>query len=296
MAQAYSFAGTTMTVLVPGTETDGAFTVLHVIKPPGSSTPPHSHDHEFEVPYVLSGALSAETEGRIETRGSGEFIVLPPGRPHRLFNASGTTTREFLLCVPAIFDGFVAAAGTPVEPFAVPQPMTDEDRRRLVEAAPRFGVRLLPSAAPRATVPALPGGPPQRLDGRGARVDVLARFGESDDDLVLMRQEIEAGRDIPLHSHPDPECLFVTTGSLGVYRDGDGWLRLGPSEAVHVAPHRGHAIRNASDRPAHILIVSTVRMARALSSAGASQGAARSASDAKLTLSVAETGGERCEP
>ena len=35
--RAYAFAGTTMTVLVSGEETGGAFTVLHVIKPPGSS-------------------------------------------------------------------------------------------------------------------------------------------------------------------------------------------------------------------------------------------------------------------
>ena len=292
MAQSYSFAGTTMTVLVPGTETDGAFAVLHVIKPPGSSTPPHSHDDEFEVPYVLSGALSAETEGRIETRGSGEFIVLPPGRPHRLFNASGTTTREYLLCVPAIFDGFVAAAGMPVAPFAAPQPMTDEDRRRLVDEAPRFGVRLLPSATPTEPAPALPRGVPDRRDERGAHVELLARFGEGDDDLVLMRQEIEAGCDVPLHSHPDPECLFVTNGSLGVYREGEGWRKLGPCDAIHVAPHRGHAIKNGSDRPVHVLTVSTLRMARSLS-LGGSRGDTPSAPASRPILSGAETGGDR---
>ena len=100
--KSYSFAGTTMTVLVGGDETDGAFAVLHVIKPPGSSTPPHSHDHETEVSYVLSGHVRVEAEGRVIDVREGELCVLPPTRPHRLFNDSETTAREFLLCSPAV--------------------------------------------------------------------------------------------------------------------------------------------------------------------------------------------------
>ena len=61
MLKAYAFAGTTMTILVPGKATNGAFTILHVIKPNGSSTPLHSHDDETELSYVLSGSLGVET-------------------------------------------------------------------------------------------------------------------------------------------------------------------------------------------------------------------------------------------
>jgi quercetin dioxygenase-like cupin family protein len=144
MVEAYAFAGTTMTVLIPGAATGGAFTVLHVVKPTGSLTPPHSHDAETEVPYVLSGTLGVEREGRTTAIAAGTCMVLPPTWPHRLLNDSGATVRELLLCAPAYFDRFVASAGTPVEPYAQPVAMTAEDRQRLVAKAPEFGIQLLP--------------------------------------------------------------------------------------------------------------------------------------------------------
>lgn len=262
MTKAYSFAGTTMTILVSGADTDGAFAVLHVIKPSGSSTPPHSHDREFELSYVLSGTLSAETEGRIETRRPGEVLVLPPGRPHRLFNASGETVREFLLCAPAIFDGFVAAAGSPVEPYAEPRPMSAEDRQRLVESAPNFGVRLLRSAEPDGRGDTPQPQAPDILDVPGARVEVLTRLGPADQDLILMRVILEQGQVLPLDGHVDRTCFFIVEGAAEVQREGSDWTTLQTGEAMHVAAGAGQAARNPGHTPAHILVVTTVRAAR----------------------------------
>ena len=148
--KSYLFAGTTMTVLVSGDQTSGAFAVLHVIKPTGSSTPPHSHDGETEVSYILSGEVCFETESGVTAVREGELCLLPPQRTHRLFNDSGATARELLICSPAVFDRFVAEAGTPTEIFGAPRAMTESERARLVELAPRYGIRLLRSAEPTA--------------------------------------------------------------------------------------------------------------------------------------------------
>ncbi|WP_437364424.1 cupin domain-containing protein [Inquilinus limosus] len=270
MTKAYAFGGNTMTVLVPGAETGGAFAVLHVVKPAGSSTPPHSHDQETEVSYVLSGALGVETEGRSTILGPGELRVLPPKRPHRLFNDSDAAAREFLLCVPAWFDRFVAAAGSEVPPYAEPRAMTDADRQRLVEAAPAFGVRLLRSAEPVQPAPPPAIREPERWDALGARVEVLAWLGGGDDDLVLLRESVAPGWTVPLHGHADPECVFVISGTLDLYRDGPGggWLRLDPDEAGYVAPNVRHAIRNAGSASADLLTVTTVRMSRFFATIG----------------------------
>jgi quercetin dioxygenase-like cupin family protein len=243
-----------------------------VIKPNGSSTPLHSHDEETELSYVLSGSLGVETEGCRAAVGAGSLVVLPPARPHRLFNDSGRSVREFLLCTPARFDQFVAVVGTPVAPYAEPEAMTEEDRERLVGAAPQFGIRLLPSAAPQNETHEPAPSSPDILDVLGTRIDVLARLGDGDDDLVLLRSALEPGLSVPLHSHADPECLFVIGGELDVYRDDSAaaWNKLGPGEAIYVGSNVRHAIRNGGAVPAELLAVVTVRMARFFAAIGSS--------------------------
>jgi quercetin dioxygenase-like cupin family protein len=272
MTKAYAFAGSTMTVLVPGEQTNGLFAVLHVTKPRGSSTPPHSHDAETELSYVLSGSLGVETEGRTIAAGPGQFVLLPATRPHRLFNNSDAAVREFLLCTPAKFDRFVATAGAPVAAYAEPSSMTDDDRRRLVAAAPEFGIRLLASAAPQHSAQDTATFSPDILDVLGTRAELVARLGESDNPLVLLRVSLSPGCRIPLHSHASPKCVFVISGELEAYRDspGAGWQRLRTDEAIHVSPNERFAIRNATVQIANFLVVSTARMARSLQRVGSS--------------------------
>ena len=274
MTKAYAFAGSTMTVLVSGEQTNGMFAVLHVSKPSGSSTSPHSHDAETELSYVLSGSLGVETEGRTTTAGPGQFVLLPATRPHRLFNNSRATVRELLLCTPAKFDRFVATAGTPVAACAEPSSMTDDDRRRLVAAAPEFGIRLLPSAAPQDSAQYTAKSPAEILDVFGTRAELLEELGESDNPLVLLRVSLSLGRRIPLHSHASPKCVFVISGEVELYRDGPvaGWQRLRIDEAIHVSPNERFAIRNATGQIANFLVVSTAQMARSFSKVGPATG------------------------
>ena len=268
--RAYAFAGTTMTVLVGGEETSGRFTVLHVIKPNGSSTPPHSHDTEAELIYPLVGSVGAETEGRVWRFGPGEPFLLPPGRPHRLFNDCGGTVREFLLCAPPIFDRFVAAAGTAVAPRSTPVMMTDQDRQRLIAVAPAFGVRLRHSAAPDGDARELAAPQRESIDALGLRLDVLARLEIGDnEDLVLLRGTIHPGRFVPLHSYIDPQCLFVIDGVLDIYRAESGWTKVHTEEALHMGAGVRHAIRNTGSIPSYILLVTTACMLRFLATIGA---------------------------
>jgi quercetin dioxygenase-like cupin family protein len=257
----YAFAGTVMTILVGGEDTDGRFAVLVVVKPDGSSTPPHSHDGETELVYPLLGRVGVETEGRILHYAPGELAVLPPGRPHRLFNDGGAVAREFLFCAPAIFDSFVAAAGSEVAAGSAPVAMTAGDRQRLIEIAPSFGVRLLPTATPADAPREAASAALESIDVLGMRIDVIARLGTGEDDLVLLKTVIPAGQAVPLHSHSDPECFCLIDGSLDLYRDGQGWTTLHAEHAAYVAPSVRRTFRNAGRVPANVLVVTTARMA-----------------------------------
>ena len=267
--RAYAFAGTTMTVLVSGEQTDGRFTILHVIKPDGSSTPPHTHDTETELVYPLVGSVGAETEGRIWRFGPGEPFVLPPGRPHRLFNDSGKMVREFLLCAPAIFDRFVAAAGIEVAPRSMPVAVTDEDRHRLIATAPMFGVCLRQSAQPDDDARARPAPPKESIDALGLRLDVLARLGTSDEDLVLLRCAIHPGRFMPLYGYADPQSLFVIDGVLDIYRAENGWAEARAEGAVNLRAGVRYAVQNTGSIPSYVLLVTTAPIIRFLAAIGA---------------------------
>lgn len=266
MTRTYAFAGCTMTVLVSGEQTGGAFAALHVIKPNGSSTPPHSHDNETELSYVLSGTLGVETEGATTSYGAGGCVVLPPVRPHRLFNESGAAVREFLLCSPGRFEEFVTAAGEPVAPFAEPRSMTDEERGRLISLAPDFGLQLLRTAAPPDHPPVSPASFGRHLDVLSAGIELLACLGDNDDDLALLRQSLEPGQAVAQQSHNGHKAIFGISGVVDIYRDGDngGWSKLKAEAAIHIAPSVSHAIRNSGTARAEFLVVTPLWTARHL--------------------------------
>jgi quercetin dioxygenase-like cupin family protein len=146
--------------------------------------------------------------------------------------------------------------------------MTTDERQRLVEVAPHHGIRLLPSAAP------LAGGLPKKLarpealDVLSARVDVLARLGSADHDLVLMRGSVASGITVPLHSHPGAESVFVVSGGVEFYLESKGWITLGPEQAAYAAPNARHALRNSGNAPALLLMVTTARIARFFATIG----------------------------
>ena len=264
---AYAFGGSTMTVLLPGTETDGAFALVHIIKGPGSSTPRHMHDSETEISYVLEGDLALETPSGIAHLGVDEWHVLPPGGMHRLFNESSSAVHELLVCAPAIFDRFVATAGNPVAPFSAPEAMTDHARESISKHAPDFGIRLF-RETPKEQLTSTRRVEPETLDALGGRFEVLAALSDQDDALVLLRFTLKPGQAMPPSAFADRHALFLVTGQLEMHRDCSGWQALTPRAAQNVAAGERYALSNTSGSAASILVVSTVRFVRLLRASG----------------------------
>ena len=59
---------------------------------PGCATPPHAHDCE-EVVLVLEGTGELHLDGKVTAFGPDTTLVLPPNRPHQIFNTGSTTLR-----------------------------------------------------------------------------------------------------------------------------------------------------------------------------------------------------------
>ena len=91
------FLGTlTATVKIPSTATYGAVALVeHTLAAGFLGAPPHRHQREDEISYVLEGELTVQLDDQIEAVSAGRYILKPRGIMHTFWNAvcqrSGTS-------------------------------------------------------------------------------------------------------------------------------------------------------------------------------------------------------------
>ena len=81
-------------LLADSEATNGGFLFGEARMDPGAPSPPlHIHAKEYESFYVVEGELTVEVgDERLELT-DGDYIVLPPGIPHRFGNLSDAPVR-----------------------------------------------------------------------------------------------------------------------------------------------------------------------------------------------------------
>ena len=140
----FDFVGVRMKLLLSGVDTGNQFALLKNSSAGISQTPVHIHADDDETLYMMEGEMQAVIAGQRHVVQAGETVFLPRGVPHQLMNASGRPTRYLLLCTPPGFEKFVAEAGQVRSTGSPPRPPSPEDVARLRDAAPRYGITLLP--------------------------------------------------------------------------------------------------------------------------------------------------------
>lgn len=143
----WAFLNTNMSVKVDGRASGGTMTVIEALMPPGFGPPPHRHDVEDELFFVLEGELWLWCDGTEATYGPGGTAYLPKGLPHRFEVVGDAPARMLQITTPAQFEDFVKAVGSPMEVFELPDPQP-VDVEQLVRAAADFDIELLLGPAP----------------------------------------------------------------------------------------------------------------------------------------------------
>lgn len=95
-------------------ETGGAHAIFEMTVKPGSGTPPHIHNAEDEMFYVLEGELSLWCEDKKIIANPGSFVAVPKGTVHRWANESKRPASSLVFLVPGGFEQFLMRIGTPV--------------------------------------------------------------------------------------------------------------------------------------------------------------------------------------
>ena len=126
-----------------GTETGGSFSLWEAVVPPGAGAPPHTHAHEDEAFYVLSGELLIECEGEPAPRrvAPGGFFFGARRRRHAFRNVGDQPARVLILSAPScgldqMFAELEAATGGGVPGF-----------EKLAAITAKYGVTIEPPAA-----------------------------------------------------------------------------------------------------------------------------------------------------
>ena len=86
----------------------------------------------------------------------------------------------------------------------------------------------------------------------GVLLTFLVTPNETGHEVSLFKGILPPGVVIPLHSHSEPEVLYVLEGSLEVYRESGeapGWSTTPPAGVLAFPGNLKHALRNTSSTP-----------------------------------------------
>jgi quercetin dioxygenase-like cupin family protein len=157
------YMGQVITVLAKGTETNGRFAFMEVKVRPGLEPPPHIHEREHELFFVLEGAIRFYTPEKTFDVEAGGVGFLPQGKPHTF--ACLTEEIRALIMVGATgeetvgMDGYLLAMGEPAHDMVLPAAITNavEDPEQAISVGASWGIRFLTPEDTKKALPLYPG-------------------------------------------------------------------------------------------------------------------------------------------
>lgn len=102
--------------------------------------PTHTHAHEDEWSYVVSGTLTAQIGDQISEAGPGELVHKPKGIPHAMWNAGEEPVRFLEVIQPAGFEEFF---------FEIAGPINANDPERIGAVMAKYGLDMDMASMPR---------------------------------------------------------------------------------------------------------------------------------------------------
>ena len=160
----FAYMGSLMTFLAKGSETGGRFALMELQTKPGNEPPPHVHEREHELYFVLEGTMRFYCEDKVLDIGAGEVVFLPQGKAHA-FTCTSDVVRT-LIFVQATsedavgLDGYFLAMGEPATSMALPESAVTyavDDPEHAVRVGALHGIRILSPSESRLALPQYPG-------------------------------------------------------------------------------------------------------------------------------------------
>lgn len=136
------FLGTLMTIKATAESTQGAFSLIEQVAPPGFAPPLHVHHAEDEPFYVLEGEVTFYCGDRIIHATPGTFVLLPRDIPHSFHVEGSTPARLLQLTLPAGLENFFEEMGEPAKEMTLPAP-APPDIGKLMALASKYNFEIV---------------------------------------------------------------------------------------------------------------------------------------------------------
>jgi len=87
-------------------DTNGVFSVIEIVSPPGKGVSLHVHEREDELVYLLEGEIEVTLGDQTMTAVPGVMALLPRGIPHGFTNNGDKPSRLLVTILPGQFDNY----------------------------------------------------------------------------------------------------------------------------------------------------------------------------------------------
>jgi mannose-6-phosphate isomerase-like protein (cupin superfamily) len=105
--EAITVLGNTLILKAGAADTDGGLMLMEYTVGPGFPDPPaHSHEHTFDMFFVLEGELLMRLGDETVTAPAGSFVLVPPGTVHTFSNPGAEPVRYLSLMTPGGFEQY----------------------------------------------------------------------------------------------------------------------------------------------------------------------------------------------
>lgn len=136
VAEVWNVLGTTMLCKIASEETGGAYSVLDNVVGPQGGPPPHRHENEDEVFYVLEGEFEINYGGQTVVARKGDVVAVGKGVTHSFRNVGAGEGRLLVTITPGGFERFFEEVSR--EQIKMPQ-----DAEKLAALSRKYGLEFL---------------------------------------------------------------------------------------------------------------------------------------------------------
>jgi mannose-6-phosphate isomerase-like protein (cupin superfamily) len=160
----FAYMGSLMTFLAKGSETSGRFALMEYHTKPGNEPPPHVHEREHELYFVLEGTMRFYCEDKTLDIGVGDVVFLPQGKAHA-FICTSNVVRTLIFAQATgkdtvALDSYFLAMGEPAGSMVLPDSAVTyavDDPEHAIRVGASTGIRILSPSETHRALPQYPG-------------------------------------------------------------------------------------------------------------------------------------------